>query len=73
MFLNDTLLEFVFVFVQPPVYALEGSVAVAGAALSWMASNLGLVANPAEVEELAAKVENTGIHFISSWPLQVLG
>jgi hypothetical protein len=38
-----------------------------------MASNLGLVANPAEVEELAAKVENTGIHFITSWPLLVLG
>ncbi len=55
------------------MYALEGSVAVAGAALSWMASNLGLVANPAEVEELAAKVENTGIHFITSWPLLVLG
>ena len=45
---------------QPPVYALEGSVAVAGSALAWLESNLGLVENVSEVARLAASVDNSG-------------
>ena len=43
----------------PPVYALEGSVAVAGAAVSWLRDNLGLISSPAELETLAASVPHT--------------
>jgi glycerol kinase len=44
----------------PPVYALEGAVAVAGAAVTWLRDGLGLVATPAEVGDLAASVASTG-------------
>jgi glycerol kinase len=45
---------------EPPVYALEGSVAVAGALVQWLRDNLGLIGSAAEVEELAASVPDTG-------------
>jgi len=45
---------------QPPVYALEGSVAVAGASVSWMKDNVGLVKSAAELEELAGSVPDNG-------------
>lgn len=44
---------------QPPVYALEGSVAVAGAAVTWLRDNLGLIASPRDLEALAASVPDT--------------
>lgn len=38
---------------KPPVYALEGSVAVAGHALKWLRDNLGLIKDvPDEVEKV---------------------
>jgi len=43
-----------------PVYALEGSVAVAGALVRWLRDNLGLIATSAEVEALASSVPDTG-------------
>ena len=45
---------------SPPVYALEGSVAVAGAAVSWMKDNVGLVKSAVELEELAGSVPDAG-------------
>jgi hypothetical protein len=36
---------------KAPVYALEGSIAVAGACISWLANHLGLKANEAETRE----------------------
>jgi len=45
---------------KKPVYALEGSVAVAGAAVSWMKDNVGLVKSAAELEELAGSVPDAG-------------
>jgi glycerol kinase len=45
---------------QPPVYALEGSVAVAGAAVSWLKDTLGLVSSPEDLEALAESVPNSG-------------
>ena len=45
---------------QPPVYALEGSVAVAGAAVSWLKDSLGLVASAQELEALAGSVPDCG-------------
>lgn len=44
----------------PAVYALEGSVAIAGALVQWLRDNLGLIASAPEVETLAASVDDTG-------------
>ena len=44
----------------PVVYALEGSVAIAGALVQWLRDNLGLIDSSAEVEHLAASVEDNG-------------
>lgn len=43
-----------------PVYALEGSVFVAGSVVSWLRDSLGLIASSGEVEELARSVPDTG-------------
>jgi glycerol kinase len=45
---------------QAPVYALEGSIAIAGAAVQWLRDNLGLISRASEVEQLAASVPNNG-------------
>ncbi len=37
---------------KPPVYALEGSVAVAGAAIKWLQENLGLFDSLEEIKDL---------------------
>ena len=44
----------------PAVYALEGSVAMAGALVQWLRDNLGLISSSAEVEHLAASVPDNG-------------
>ena len=44
----------------PPVYALEGSIAIAGALVQWLRDNLGLIASASEVEALASSVEDNG-------------
>jgi glycerol kinase len=49
---------------QPAVYALEGSVAIAGALVQWLRDNLGLVGSAGEVEPLAATVEDNGGMYI---------
>ncbi|MGH3652658.1 glycerol kinase GlpK [Glutamicibacter sp.] len=43
-----------------PVYALEGSIAVAGSLIQWLRDNIGMIATAPEIEELAAKVEDNG-------------
>lgn len=45
---------------SPPVYALEGSIAIAGALVQWLRDNLGLIASASEVEPLARTVEDNG-------------
>jgi glycerol kinase len=44
----------------PPVYALEGSIAVTGALVQWLRDNLGLISTAAEVNDLAATVSDNG-------------
>jgi glycerol kinase len=44
----------------PPQYALEGSIAVAGAGVRWLRDQLGLIDSADEVEALAASVPDTG-------------
>ena len=45
---------------RPAVYALEGSIAVAGALVQWLRDNLGIIAHSAEVEALARTVDDNG-------------
>ena len=45
---------------EPPVYALEGSIAVSGSLVHWVRDNLGLIRDAAEIEQLAASVPDNG-------------
>lgn len=45
---------------QPPVYALEGAMAVAGALVKWCRDNLGLIRSVAEIETQALTVQDNG-------------
>lgn len=45
---------------QKPVYALEGSIAVAGSGVKFLINNLGFVSHSHKVSELAATVEDNG-------------
>jgi glycerol kinase len=52
----------------PAVYALEGSIAIAGALVQWLRDNLGMIATSAEIETLAATVDdNGGIYFVPAF------
>lgn len=51
-----------------PVYALEGSVAVAGALIQWLRDNLGVIQSGDEVEPLARSVEDNGdVYFVPAF------
>lgn len=51
-----------------PVYALEGSVFIAGAAIQWLRDGLGLIAHAAETEQLARDVPDTGgVYFVPAF------
>ena len=53
---------------QPAHYALEGSVAIAGALVQWLRDNLGLIRTSSEVEALAKTVEdNGGVYFVPAF------
>ncbi len=43
-----------------PAYALEGSIAVAGALVQWFRDNIGLVETAPDIEALAGEVEDSG-------------
>ena len=52
----------------PAVYALEGSIAIAGALVQWLRDNLRLIDSAAEVEELARSVDdNGGCYFVPAF------
>jgi glycerol kinase len=49
-------------------YALEGSIAITGAAVQWLRDNLGLIKDAAETEEIAKSVEDAGgIYFVPAF------
>ncbi|MEP6527749.1 MAG: glycerol kinase GlpK, partial [Nocardioidaceae bacterium] len=53
---------------QAPVYALEGSIAVTGSLVQWLRDNLGILSSAAEVETLAASVDdNGGAYFVPAF------
>lgn len=43
-----------------PVYALEGSIAVAGSLVQWLRDNLGIIESAPEIEDLARSVDDNG-------------
>lgn len=49
-------------------YALEGSVFVAGAVVQWLRDGLGIIKSAADIEPLAASVENSGgVYFVPAF------
>jgi len=53
---------------EKPVYALEGSIAIAGALVQWLRDRMRLINTAADVENLAKMVEdNGGIYFVPAF------
>jgi glycerol kinase len=53
---------------QPAAYALEGSIAVTGAAVQWLRDQLGIIDSAQEIEALAASVDDTGdVYFVPAF------
>ncbi|KAF3423791.1 hypothetical protein E2986_07884 [Frieseomelitta varia] len=53
---------------EPAIYALEGSVAVAGAALSWLRDNIQLFNNIAQSQDMAERVRHSGdVYFVPAF------
>ena len=51
-----------------PVYGLEGSVAVTGAAVQWLRDQLGIISGAAQSESLAREVDDTaGLYFVPAF------
>lgn len=52
----------------PPVYALEGSIAVTGSAIQWLRDQLKIIGGAAESEALARSVpDNGGVYFVPAF------
>jgi glycerol kinase len=52
----------------PPVYALEGSIAVTGSAVQWLRDQLGIISGASEIEALAATVDDSGgVYFVPAF------
>lgn len=54
---------------QPPVYALEGSVAVAGSCLSWLKDNMEIIKDFDEIDTLvkSVKSDNGDVYFVPAF------
>ncbi len=51
-----------------PIFALEGSVFVAGAAIQWLRDELGIVERAADTEALATRIsDNEGVYFVPAF------
>lgn len=52
----------------PTNYALEGSIAIAGAAVQWLRDGLNIIEKASEIEELAGRVDSTGgVYFVPAF------
>ncbi|XWS11766.1 hypothetical protein CRYUN_Cryun37aG0028200 [Craigia yunnanensis] len=52
----------------PTNYALEGSIAIAGAAVQWLRDSLGIITSASEIESLALEVDSTGgVYFVPAF------
>ncbi len=65
-----------------PVYAVEGSIFIAGAVLQWLRDELGIIKDAVETEEMAFRVKDTaGVYFVPAlvglgapyWDMQARG
>ena len=53
---------------EKPVYALEGSIAVAGSLVQWVRDNLGMIEKSSDIQALAETVEdNGGVYFVPAF------
>ncbi|XP_076232760.1 glycerol kinase 1 [Calliopsis andreniformis] len=53
---------------SPAIYALEGSVAVAGGAISWLRDNMQLFGNMAHLQEIAEQTKSCGdVYFVPAF------
>lgn len=53
---------------RKPVYALEGSIAVAGSGVTFLMNNFGFVSKPSEITEVAESVpDNGGVVFVTAF------
>jgi glycerol kinase len=53
---------------EPPHYALEGSIAIAGALVQWLRDNLRLIDKSSEIEALARQVQDNGdVYFVPAF------
>ena len=53
---------------EPARYALEGSIAIAGAGVQWLRDNLRMIDSADEITDLALKVEdNGGVYFVPAF------
>jgi glycerol kinase len=53
---------------QAACYALEGSIAIAGALVQWLRDNLGLISSSSEIEDLARSVpDNGGVYIVPAF------
>lgn len=53
---------------QKCIYSLEGSVAIAGAAVQWLRDNMGIIESASDMEALASSVEDTGdVYFVPAF------
>ena len=53
---------------EAPVYALEGSVAVAGSLVQWLRDNLGMIVKSSDIGALAESVkDNGGVYFVPAF------
>ncbi len=51
-----------------PCYALEGSIAIAGALVQWLRDNLGIIRESSEIEALARSVPDNGdVYFVPAF------
>lgn len=53
---------------EDPVYALEGSIAVAGSSVQWLRDNLRMIDDAGQIEALAATVDDNGdVYFVPAF------
>jgi len=65
---NNLLTTIAWKINDNPVYALEGSVFIAGAVIQWLRDELHLVQSSAEIEKLAASVpDNGGVYLVPAF------
>ena len=64
---NGLLTTIAYVFDNKPIYALEGSVFVAGAAVTWLRDSLQIIESSKETETRAKKEKNDDLIFVPAF------